>query len=229
MVLELVDEVTVNRWILEALEDVNTKVLPRDVITATEASSPCLRKAFYDRVKAPMPSPIEFIKLVGEEAHARLLQVLKKHGYEIEVSYKLRIKDFTLAGRVDAVKEDAKDRHIVEFKIVEDLTEKPFESHKLQVQLYMLFTRIPVAYLVYISRKDGRVKVFKVRYSREKAKEAVKRAYMLYKALKENIPPPPERGPWCNTCPYTLMCSKRISRSASRSETQSALHRESIA
>jgi CRISPR-associated protein Cas4 len=201
----MVTEVDVYRWILEALEDVNVKVFPRDVITASEASSPCLRKAYFDRVKAPMPSPTDFIKLVGEEAHTRLLEVLKKHGYSVESSFKLKVKDMTLVGRIDAYN----DKHVIEFKVVDEVPEKPYVSHELQVQLYMLAVRISTAYIVYISRRDGRVKVFKVRYSREEAKRAVKRAYRLFLALRDSKPPPPERSPICNYCPYALSCSSR--------------------
>jgi CRISPR-associated protein Cas4 len=201
----MVSEVDVNRWILEALKDVNAKVFPRDTITVTEASCPCLRKAYFDRVKAPMPSPIDFVKLVGEEAHARLLQVLKNHGYEIESSFKLKIKDMTLVGRIDAYNNS----HVIEFKVVDEIPDKPYESHEMQVQLYMLATRIPIAYIAYISRRDGRVKVFRVRYNRKVAKEAAKRAYRLFLALRENTPPPPERSNYCNYCPYRLSCSTR--------------------
>ena len=201
----MVTEVDVNRWILEALRDVNVRVFPRDVISVSEACSPCLRKAYFDRVKAPMPSSADFIRLVGEEAHTRLLEVLKKHDYEVESSFKLKIKDMTLVGRIDAYN----DKHVIEFKVVDEIPEKPYESHELQVQLYMLAARIPTAYIVYISRRDGRVKVFKVRYSREDAKRAVERAYKLFLALRDNTPPPPERSSFCNHCPYTLTCSSR--------------------
>jgi CRISPR/Cas system-associated exonuclease Cas4 (RecB family) len=156
-----------------------------------------------------MPSPNDFVKLVGEEAHSRLLQVLKNHGYEVELSFKLKIKDMTLVGRIDAYN----DKHVIEFKVVDEVPDKlyeshelPYESHELQVHLYMLVVRIPTAYIVYISRRDGRVKVFKVRYNRGDAKRAVERAYKLFLALRENTPPPPERSGFCNYCPYALSC-----------------------
>jgi CRISPR/Cas system-associated exonuclease Cas4 (RecB family) len=201
----MVTEVDVNRWILEALKDVNVKVFPRDVISVSEASSPCLRKAYFDRVKAPMPSPADFIRIVGEDAHSRILEVLRKHGYDVESSFKLKIKDMTLVGRVDAFN----DKHVIEFKVVDEIPEKPYKSHEHQVNLYMLATRRSEAYIVYISRRDGRVKVFRVRYSRGGAKEAAKRAYRLFLALKNNSPPPPEKSNYCNYCPYRLSCSSR--------------------
>jgi len=205
LVKGMVTEVDVNRWILEALRDVNVKVFPSDVVSVSEASSPCLRKAYFDRVKAPMPSPADFIKIVGEDAHSRILEVLRKHGYDVESSFKLKINDMTLVGRIDAFS----DKHVIEFKVVDEIPEKPYKSHEQQVNLYMLAARRSEAYIVYISRRDGRVKVFRVRYSRKVAKEAAKRAYRLFLALKNGSPPPPERSNYCNYCPYRLSCSTR--------------------
>jgi CRISPR-associated protein Cas4 len=156
-----------------------------------------------------MPSPADFARLVGEEAHSRILDVLRKRGYSVEASFSLKIRDMTLVGRVDAVKEEGDNKHIVEFKVVDEVPDKPYESHEMQVQLYMLAMKIPVAYIVYISRRDGRVRVYRVRYDKKMVKEAVKRAYRLFLALRDNKPPPPERSPICNYCPYTLSCSTR--------------------
>jgi CRISPR-associated protein Cas4 len=206
MGIEMVTEVDVYRWIMDALKDVDAKAFPKDVISVTEACSPCLRKAYFDRVKSPIPSPIDFVKLVGEEAHSRILDVLRKRGYSIEVPFSLKIRDMTLVGRVDAAKEEGGNKHIVEFKVVDDIPDKPYESHEMQVQLYMLAMRIPVAYIVYISRRDGRVRVYRVRYDKKMVREAVKRAYRLFLALRDNKAPPPERSPICNYCPYALSC-----------------------
>jgi CRISPR/Cas system-associated exonuclease Cas4 (RecB family) len=65
---------------------------------------------------------------------------------------------------------------------------------------------IDTAYIVYISRRDSRVKVFKVHRSDEAVKMAVSRAIKLYAHLLKNVPPKPERGGWCNSCPYALYC-----------------------
>jgi CRISPR/Cas system-associated exonuclease Cas4 (RecB family) len=205
MEFEMISEVDVNRWILEALKDVNTKVFPVDVITVTEASSPCLRKVYFDRVKAPMPSPIDFVKLVGEEAHLRLLDVLRRHGYDVESSFKFKIRDMTIVGRIDALN----DKHVIEFKVVDSIPSNPYRSHVMQVNLYMLVSKVHTSFIVYISRRDGRIKVYRVRYDKKNVRDAVKRAYTLYLALKNKRAPPPERGNFCNNCPYVLSCSTK--------------------
>jgi len=216
MVLGVVDEVKVNRWIMKALNGISVKTSDPKTIYVTEACSPCLRKVYYDRIKPPVPSPVEFIKLVGDEAHRRILEVLKEEGYQIEASIKLQVKDILIVGRADAVMIDGKNPHVIEFKVVDEAPEKPYDTHVMQLNLYMLAFGVKKGFLVYISRRNGKVKVFKHTYERELAKEALLRAIRLSEALTKKEPPPPERGPWCNTCPYVLMCNKRGVKNASK-------------
>jgi CRISPR-associated protein Cas4 len=205
----MVNEIDVNRWILKALNSINVKVFSVDEITVSEATAPCLRKAYYQRIRATVPTPIEFLKIVGNDVHLKLQDVLREEGYQIEVGVSIKIGDFKLIGRVDALKDDGENTHLIEFKTVEEVPQEPYESHVLQVQAYLLMTGLEKGYLVYLARKDGRIKVFKIHKDKKALKRLVERAYILYKALKEKVPPPPERGPWCNNCQFTLTCSKR--------------------
>jgi CRISPR-associated protein Cas4 len=208
-VIRVVTEVDVNRWILKALNSINVRIFSVDEITVSEAASPCLRKAYYQRIRAAAPTPIEFLKIVGNDIHLKLQDVLRDEGYQVEVGLSIEIGNFKLVGRVDALKEDGDDPHLIEFKTVQEIPREPHESHVLQVQAYLLMTGLEKGYLVYLARKDGRVKVFKIHKDRQALKKLIERAYILYKALKEKTPPPPEKGPWCNTCQFTLTCSKR--------------------
>jgi CRISPR-associated protein Cas4 len=205
----MVTEIDVNRWIMKALTSVNAKVFPVDEITVTEVASPCLRKAYYQRIRAAAPTPMEFLKIVGNDIHLKLQDVLRNEGYQIEVGLSVKIGDFKLIGRVDALKDDGENPHLIEFKTVQEIPQEPYESHALQVQAYLLMTGLEKGYIVYLARKDGRVRVFKVSRDKKALKKVIEKAYILLKALKEKTPPPPERGPWCNTCPFTLTCSKR--------------------
>jgi CRISPR-associated protein Cas4 len=205
----MVTEVDVNQWMLKALKSINTKVFPIDEITVTEVAGPCLRRAYYQRVRAVAPTPIEFLKIIGNDIHLKLQDVLKEEGYQIEVGVSIKIGEFKLVGRVDALKDDGENPHLMEFKTAQEVPQEPYESHVLQVQAYLLMTGLEKGYLVYLSRKDGRVKVFKVVKDKKALKKLVERAYIFYKALKEKTPPPPEKGPWCNNCPFVLTCSKR--------------------
>ena len=195
-----------NRWIMEALSSVNAKVLPVDVITVTEAASPCLRRSYYQRVRGAAPTPVEFLRIVGSDVHLKLQDVLRREGYTIEVNVGIKIGEFKLVGRIDALKDYGDEPHLIEFKTVREIPSEPRKSDVLQVQAYLLMAGVDTGYLVYLSRKDGRVKVFKVTKDKKALRKVIERAYILYKALKEKTPPPPERGPWCNTCPFALTC-----------------------
>lgn len=205
----MVSEVDVNRWILKALTSVNTKAFPADEVTVAEVASPCLRKSYYQRIRAVAPTPVEFLKIVGDDVHLKLQEVLREEGYQVEVGLSIKINEFKLVGRIDALKDDGEDPHLIEFKTVQEIPQEPYESHVLQVQAYLLMTSLEKGYLVYLARKDGRVKVFRVRKDKKALKKVVERAYILFKALKEKTPPPPERGPWCNTCQFALACSSK--------------------
>jgi CRISPR-associated protein Cas4 len=205
----MVTEIDVNRWILRALNSTNVKIFSADEITVSEAASPCLRKSYYQRIRVAAPTPIEFLKIIGNDIHLKLQDVLRNEGYQIEVGLSVKIGDFKLIGRVDALKDDGENPHLIEFKTVQEIPREPHESHVLQVQAYLLMTGLEKGYLVYLARKDGRVKVFKVVKDKKALKKVVERAYILYNALKEKVPPPPEKGPWCNNCQFALTCSKR--------------------
>ena len=192
----MVNEIVVNRWILKALNSTNVKIFPIDELTVSEVATPCLRKSYYQRIRAVVPSPVEFLKMVGNDLHLKLQDVLRSEGYSIEMSISIKIGEFKLLGRIDAVKEDGEDPHIIEFKTVQELPHEPFESHVLQIQAYLLATNLEKGYIVYLSRKDGKVKVFKVAKDRKALKKLIERAKQLYEALKNKQTPPPFKGPW---------------------------------
>ena len=203
----MITEVEVNRWLLKASE--SYKMLPREEIAVTEVATPCLRRSYYARTRAAPPSPVEFLKTVGSEVHLRLAEVLRAEGCEVEVSVGLQLDGFRLRGRVDALCREKDGEVVVEFKATNELPEQPYESHLLQVQAYLLMLRLGRGYVVYLSRTNGRVRVFKVERNGRALKLLAERARQLYESLKQLQPPPPERGPWCRDCPYRLICSFR--------------------
>jgi len=203
-VVATVSELDVNRWLLKASESLKT--LLRDELTVTEVASPCLRKSYYLRTRTSPPSPAEFLKMLGNEVHLKLAEVLESEGCEVEVSVGLQLGGFKLRGRVDALCPERDGEVVIEFKSVNELPAEPYQSHLLQLQAYLLMLKLELGYLVYLSRSSGRVKVFRVGRDSRALKQLVERAKQYHKALAEQMPPPPERGPWCSGCPYTLSC-----------------------
>ncbi|MEM4976938.1 MAG: PD-(D/E)XK nuclease family protein, partial [Desulfurococcaceae archaeon] len=180
--------------------------LKDDEITVTEAVSPCLRRSYYARTRVQQPTPVEFLKVAGQDIHLALQDILRGEGWDVEVSVALPVNDFVLRGRIDAAKNDT----IIEFKTTTNIPEdRPYESHQLQAQAYLAMMHASQAYIIYLSRTDGKVKVFKIHPSKGSLKEVIGRAKQLHEALKSNQPPPPSRGPWCEYCSFRLTCNKR--------------------
>ena len=199
----MIDEVVVNRWIQRYL-NANFKVLKDDEITVTEATSPCLRRSYYARTRTQQPTPVEFLKVAGQDIHRALQDVLRSDGWEVEVGVSLQLDGFVLRGRVDAAKDDV----ILEFKTTNGVPERPYESHQLQTQAYLTMMNASKGYIIYLSRTDGKVKVFKIHPSKGSLKKVIGRAKQLHEALKSNQPPPPSRGPWCEYCSFKLACRR---------------------
>jgi len=200
----MVTEADVSRWLLKATE--SYRVALRDEIAVAEVASPCLRRSYFSRTRVAPPSPIEFLKTVGSEVHLKLAEVLRAEGCEVEVSVGLQLGGFKLCGRVDALCREKDGEVVIEFKTVSELPEQPYESHLLQVQAYLLMLKLERGYLVYLSRTTGRVRVFRVLRNGRALKQLVERAKQLHEALVRSSPPPPERGPWCRDCPFTVLC-----------------------
>ncbi len=204
----MIDEATINAWLLRAASKFNVKLLDRDTITVTEVTFPCLRKAYFDRTRRRLPTPVEALKVLGAELHTLLEDVMRREGYEVEVSVAIEVGDFKLVGRADAVKYDDNGcaTEVVEIKTSNGVKEHALESHTLQLQAYMTILGAKCGYIVYIDRASGRVKVFKARPDKRALRTVIERAKQLHEALLKHEAPPPRRGPWCGLCPHKWSC-----------------------
>jgi len=200
-----VDASVVNGWFIKALAR-KYRLFTSSEISVTEAVAPCLRRAYYNRVRRYIPTPVEALKIIGSRVHTVIQEVLRSEGWDVEVGVSIDLGGWRLVGRADAVKDDV----VLEFKTVNGVLEEPYESHRLQLQAYLTILHAREGYLVYIDRASGKVKVFKVRPSKTALREVIERARKLKEALEEGQPPPPTRGPWCNTCPHKWHCLKEV-------------------
>jgi len=200
----MVTELDVNRWIMKAMD--NPKILSRDEIMVTEVAAPCLRRSYYNRVRGSLPSPSEFLKSIGNDVHLKLQEVLRDEGCDTEVSISIELDGFRLRGRIDALCEELGEKVVLEFKTANEIPEKPYDSHVMQLQAYLLMLKLKKGYLIYLSRTNGRVKVFKILRDNKAVKKLIERARQLYKALTDLKPPATEKGPWCQDCPFSHIC-----------------------
>ena len=190
-----------NKWLLKAASKYS-KLFNRDTITVSEAVFPCLRKAYYDRTRKRLPSPVEALKSLGSELHIMIQDVLRDEGWDVEVSLGIDVGEFKLVGRVDAVKGD----EVIELKTTNGVREYALESHMLQLQAYMTLLHAKRGYLIYIDRASGRVKVFEARPNKYALRRVIERAKRLHEALERHEPPPPHHGSWCSLCAHRWVC-----------------------
>ena len=202
----MVTELDVNKWIMKAID--NPKILSRDEIMVTEAASTCLRRSYYNRVRGSLPTPSEFLKSIGNDVHLKLQEVLKQEGCDTEVSVNIELDGFKLRGRIDALCNERGEDVILEFKTANEIPEKPYDSHVMQIQAYLLMLKLRKGYLIYLSRTNGRVKVFRIERDNKAIKRLIERARQLYKALTDLKPPAAEKGPWCSDCPFLHICNR---------------------
>jgi len=202
----MVTELDVNRWIMKAID--NPKILSRDEIMVTEVAAPCLRRSYYNRVRGSLPSPSEFLKSIGNDVHLKLQEVLRNEGCDTEVSVNIELDGFRLRGRIDALCEELGEKVVLEFKTANEIPERPYDSHVMQIQAYLLMLKLRKGYLIYLSRTNGRVKVFKILRDNKAVKKLVERARQLYNALTDLKSPAAEKGPWCSDCPFLHICNR---------------------
>lgn len=207
----MLDEAIVNRWLLRAAMKYGSKTLDTRVISVTEATFPCLRKAYLDRTRKKLPTPVEALKVLGTEVHTLLQDIMRDEGYDTEVQVSINLGEFELHGRADAVKYGmgGKAEEVVEIKTTNGLHEAPLEPHKLQLRTYMQILQARAGYLIYVDRASGRIKVFRIRPDKKALRTVIERAKILHKALTKNEPPPKTTGPWCTICPHKRTCLKR--------------------
>jgi len=209
----MVDERFINRIMARAAWRMR-RVYPDDVISVTEASHPCLRWAYLGRRRQPKPTGYEALLHLGNAIHEMIQIELTREGYETEVRLALNLDGIRIVGRADAVRyevtplaeEVAVD--VLEFKTVEELPKKPHEHHVMQLQAYLNILESDVGHIIYIDRRVGRIKVFKVRRNPKALNKIKERAKQLHEYLMKDELPPPKQGPWCNYCPYKLYCRK---------------------
>ena len=178
-------------------------------VWVTEAVQ-CLRLSYWLRhTPAPLRDASAILAAIGNSVHRVLGEQLAKDGWEVEKRVELDLGSLKLVGKVDAWHPETKT--VLEIKTSDRAPEKPHSHHVMQAVAYGYMTGAERVYIVYIGRRDGVVKVFRVRVDDHVFRRVVERAARLRRALVAGEEPPAERGPWCETCPFRSRClfSKR--------------------
>ena len=200
----MLSEHDVYRWLLEAVK-LKTRASSNSVIHVSEVVG-CLRRSYYYRKKFLSISPANTLKLLGDSLHNAFQEVLRREGYEIEYEVGIQLPQIRLVGHIDAYHPEKS--VVLEFKTTNNIPEEPYETHLRQASIYKELVNAKHCYLIYISRNDGRVRVFKVNNSKGVIRWAVERAKQLYEALVSDNPPSGEQNNYCQWCEFRLNCRR---------------------
>jgi len=197
-----VSESSVYGWLFEAVK-LRSRVFSDLTIHVSEVVG-CLRKSYYLRRRLVSTPPSVAVALLGDSMHSALQEVLRRRGYLTEFEVGLDVEDFRLVGHIDAYHPEK--GVVLEFKTVGKIPEEPYETHLRQAQIYSILVKARHTYIIYISRVDGKVKIFEAPHDRIALKWAVERAKTLKKALDTYEPPKREETPLCSNCGFKLIC-----------------------
>ena len=179
--------------------------IPRDNVIHVGEVSGCLRRAFFDR-RNPLKKvdAQNVILTIGNSVHLQLQEILREKGFQVEVEAAYPLRGFTLVGHADLY--DPLRNIIIELKTVTKIPKKPYQEHILQVNAYTFMLKAERAFIVYISKSNGAIRVFEIGRNPRLWRYTIKRAFTLHNALSDNKPPEPERSHFCSYCPYKWRC-----------------------
>ncbi|RLE86321.1 MAG: hypothetical protein DRN04_19680 [Thermoprotei archaeon] len=92
------------------------------------------------------------------------LKALRELGFTTEKQIILEFPNgLKLAGTPDAYNDEI----VLEVKTVNKIPEKPYEHHVLQLNTYLNMLNYDLGLIIYISKKNGKIKVFEVKKGRQ--------------------------------------------------------------
>jgi len=169
----------------------------------------CLRKAWLNRKYGDLKNlnHLSNAKCVilglGFASHFVLEEALRELGYVTEKPVTVEFPNgLKLIGTPDAYN----DKVVLEVKTVNKIPDYPYEHHILQLNAYLNILNYDSGLIVYICKKDGRVKIYEIRRDMRKYVQILERAKKLYYHISKDIPPEPEPSHLCNYCEWKLYC-----------------------
>ena len=169
----------------------------------------CLRKAWLNRKYGDVRnlnhlSDMKCVILgLGLASHFVLEQALRELGYVVEKPVTLEFPNgLKLIGTPDAFN----DKAVLEVKTVNKIPDYPYEHHILQLNAYLNILNYDSGLIIYICKKDGKVKIYEIRRDMRKYVQILQRAKKLHYHISKDIPPDPEPSYLCNYCEWRLYC-----------------------
>jgi len=172
----------------------------------------CLRKSYYQRkyysseythlsdTKCVILGLGILVHRAIEELFSQMLGSTSEKVYEKVIT--VNGVEYKLVGTVDIAFDDT----IVDIKTVNKIPDRPYDHHYYQLQLYMYLTGVHKAYVVYICKKDGRVKVFDIIRDQRTIDLLLERFSYYAVCLSSDTVPRAEESYLCRYCEYSLKC-----------------------
>jgi len=98
------------------------------------------------------------------------------------------------------------DGTVMDIKTVNKIPDEPYLHHYLQLQAYMWLTDTYVSYIIYICKRDGKVKIFTINRDERAISQLLERAHYYYTCISSGIKPRPEKSYLCRYCEYAFEC-----------------------
>lgn len=118
-------------------------------------------------------------------------------------------------GRSDAIISVKNKLYVVEIKSSSDFKfqklEEPEKAHKMQIQLYMHYFKIPQGIMIYENKNTQDLKEFELKYDPKLCQEVIKNFGMLKEQIENEIlpPKPTDLEVWkCEYCDFKEACNK---------------------
>lgn len=161
----------------------------------------CYKKREF-RLKYPVLSYIDAIKsnfILGYLVHRGIQSFLKEEfSADIEVSNKIKIDDYVLHGRIDAIIGDGNEKFGVEIKTARSDVGIPQEHHIDQAKIYNFLFDLPKTILLYVSPDRFTEFVVSDRFNEEEILNRMR-----------NISSAPRYSWECKYCIYSQICSEK--------------------
>jgi len=184
------------------------RIVGKDTVHVGEVVQ-CLRKSWFNRKYGDVRnlnhlSDSKCVILgLGLASHFVLEEALRELGYVVEKPVTVEFPNgLKLIGTPDGFNSQV----VLEIKTVNSIPSKPYPHHVLQLNTYLNMLNMDLGLIIYICKRNGRIKIFEVRRDTRKYLEVLERAKRLYYHISKDIPPDPEPSHLCNYCEWRLHC-----------------------
>ncbi len=177
----------------------------------------CLRKQYYIYTIGERVTPEALaIFMTGQGVHEIVAKAFSESTTVESVEEKITLNftdDIRLSGRIDIIIVDIDGKkYIIEVKSASRIPDSPYESHMIQLEIYLHSLNVDDGFVLYWNKRSGEVKAFSVKKSSEWLGKIYERAAMLHYHMNMAQLPPPEaylngRAWECKRCPYLNECN----------------------